>query len=110
MTTISFYLDEHDKLMGFEAKDHAGFANSGKDIVCSAISVLTINTINSFDELLHADVSLKSDETTGYIDFKVTDYDNESAQLLLKSLKLGLEGVCESYPKYLKLTNRRCKP
>ncbi|MCR5278850.1 MAG: ribosomal-processing cysteine protease Prp [Lachnospiraceae bacterium] len=110
MTTISFYLDEHDKICGFEAKNHAGYAASGKDIVCSAISVLTLNAINSFDELLHSNIEFKSDEGTGYMDFKVTDYDNESAQLLFKGLKLGLEGVQESYPKYLRLTNRRCKP
>ncbi len=107
MTTITFYLDEHERITGFEAKDHAGFKRAGKDIVCSAISVLTINTINSFDELLHADVKLDSDENKGYMEFRVTDYDNEKAQLLFQSLKLGLEGLQESYPKYLSLNYRR---
>ena len=30
-----------------EVKGHAGYAKRGEDIVCAAISVLTINTINS---------------------------------------------------------------
>ena len=107
MTTITFYLDDHERITGFEARDHAGYARSGKDIVCSAISVLTINTVNSFEELLHADMDFKSDEKTGFMELRVKDYDNESAQLLFKSLKLGLEGVQASYPRYLSLNYRR---
>ncbi len=110
MTNITFYLDDNDLCFGFEAKGHAGYGKYGSDIVCSAISVLTLNTVNSFTELLHSEVTFKGDDKTGDMEFKVTDYDNDSAQLLFRSLKLGLEGVHESYPKFMNISNRRCRP
>ena len=33
----------------FESKGHAGYAEEGHDIVCAAVSVLVINTVNSFE-------------------------------------------------------------
>ena len=55
MTKIIFFKD-NGKYIGFEAKGHSGFGFKGKDIVCSAISVLTINTINALTEINHEDV------------------------------------------------------
>ncbi|MCQ2520502.1 MAG: ribosomal-processing cysteine protease Prp [Lachnospiraceae bacterium] len=110
MTEISFYLDGEDRIFGFECEGHAGFAKFGKDIVCSAVSALTITTINSMDTLLEASCELISDEKRGYIDFRVNNYESESVQLLFKSYKLGLEEIERNYKKNVKLTNRRCKP
>ena len=33
--------------VGFSSKGHAGYADEGYDIICAAVSVLTVNTINS---------------------------------------------------------------
>ena len=34
------------EIVGFQTEGHAGYADAGSDIVCAAISVLVINTIN----------------------------------------------------------------
>ena len=34
---------------GFVSKGHAGYAEEGYDIICAAVSVLTVNTINSIE-------------------------------------------------------------
>ena len=34
---------------GFVVSGHAGFAKAGKDIICSAVSVLTVTTVNALD-------------------------------------------------------------
>ena len=110
MTTVTFFQDADNKITGFEADGHADFRKFGKDIVCSAISVLLTNTVNSIDELLSKEVSFEGDSNKGYMHFVVKDYDDEKVQLLFQSCILGLNGILDSYPKNLKLTNRRYIP
>ena len=57
--------------MGFKSKGHAGFADSGYDIICAGVSALVINFINSAEELCHAEYSLDTDEETGMIDYRL---------------------------------------
>ena len=38
MTTITIYKSDQGSYKGFTCKGHAGFADSGNDIVCAAIS------------------------------------------------------------------------
>ena len=35
--------------MGFDLEGHAGYSEAGTDIVCAAVSVLVINTINAVE-------------------------------------------------------------
>lgn len=107
MTEITFYRDNNNKITGFEASGHAGFARYQKDIVCASISALTITFINSLESILHIVPEVVSEERKGYMKVTVKDYDSEQVQLLFESLSLGLNGIQESYPKNLKLTNRR---
>ena len=51
MTDITIWKTPEGKYRGFECNGHADFAAYGKDVVCAALSVLTINTINSIDQL-----------------------------------------------------------
>ncbi len=108
MTTITFNLDENNLYTGFVAFGHAGYNKSfGKDIVCSAISALTINFINSVDELTDCTVNVETNDETGFMNVSLADYESEDVQLLFKSLVLGLKGIEKDFSKYLKLTNRR---
>ena len=107
MTEVTFYRDEENKIKGFEASGHAGFARYSKDIVCASISALTITFINSVESILNVVPDIVSDEKSGYMKVTIKEYNNEKVQLLFESLSLGLNGIQESYPKNLKLTNRR---
>ncbi len=78
---------------------HAGYAESGLDIICSAVSVLTQNAVNSIeaftDDAFQADV----DEKNGRLTVRFYDSVSEKTQLLLDSMVLGLESIEESYGK-----------
>ena len=110
MTEVTFYRDFNDNFYGFECSGHSGFARSGKDIVCAGISALTINFVNSVDRLTDGEPEVESDEKSGYLKVTVKGYEDEKVKLLFSSLRLGLNDIQENYSKYLKLTNRRCKP
>ena len=67
MTTITFTKSSTDSYKRVECSGHAGFADSGEDIVCAAISVLTINLINSLEKFTEDVFNLDQNEDDGYI-------------------------------------------
>ena len=49
MITVTIFKKEN-QFTGIKSVGHAGYADYGQDIVCSAVSVLLINTLNSIEE------------------------------------------------------------
>ena len=104
MTTITIIKSRNGNYKRVICEGHAGFADAGSDVVCSAISMLVINTINSLDELTNAPMEVSSNEENGFIDCLFTESLNEGSILLLDSMILGLQNVVSEYgTKYLKL-------
>ncbi len=87
--------------VSFTCKGHAGFMRKGKDIVCSAISILTINTANSIMTL--TDSKIRVDENDGFLSWEFEDAPTRDAMLLMDSLLIGLRSVEEEYENYLKI-------
>lgn len=101
MITISVYKNADGEMVGFRSTGHAGFAESGHDIVCAAVSALIINTVNSIETFTSETFELKEDE--GMIDFRIVSKPGNESTLLLNSLFLGLNGIREDYGKqYIK--------
>ena len=88
--------------VSFECKGHAGYMNKGRDIVCSAISMLTINTANSIMTL--TDTKITVDEKDGFISWRFEDVPGREATLLMDSLLIGLRSVEEEYKRFLTLS------
>ena len=65
MTTVTIYQNKNGIYKGFELSGHAGYAKSGADIVCAAISMLTTNTINSIETFTDDFFSYEENEETG---------------------------------------------
>ena len=63
MTTITFY-KTNGFYYGFEEQGHTGFAESGDDILCSALSAMTMLLINAIEVSYACDVDYKIDEAT----------------------------------------------
>jgi uncharacterized protein YsxB (DUF464 family) len=96
MITITIFQDQ-ESVTGFRCVGHAGYAESGNDIVCAGVSALVINTVNSIESLTDARYQLDTDETTGLIDFTLQDRAGHDAALLLNSMILGLQGIQTDY-------------
>ena len=104
MTRVTIYKNSKNECVGFQALGHAGYADEGEDIVCAAISILTINTMNAIETFTNATTSLIQDEEQAKIEFKVTNSTRETA-LLLNAMVLGLETVAKdkNYADYIDL-------
>ena len=91
MTKITIFRNQDQAFLGFDCLGHAGYAEEGEDIVCAGISALVINTINSLGVYTKEKFSTDSDEETGMITLRF------DADLLMKSLVLGLQGIQNTY-------------
>ena len=106
MINVTIFKDSSDMYRGFSLVGHAGYTESGNDIVCAAVSMLSTNTVNSIDELTEDKISCHVDEDTGLLSmsFNGKIISNES-KLLVDSLIIGLESVRESYgDTYIKIS------
>ena len=73
------------------------YKRQGEDIVCAGISALVINTINSLGVYTKEKFSTDSDEETGMITLRFDAPASHDADLLMKSLVLGLQGIQNTY-------------
>ena len=105
MISISIHRDSEGRAIGVCASGHAGFRRAGKDIVCAAISVLVINTINSIEALTEDAFRCDQDEKSATIDFVMTQEPSEQSLLLIQSLLIGIEWTQQNYgSKYITYT------
>ncbi|HHX61849.1 MAG TPA: ribosomal-processing cysteine protease Prp [Epulopiscium sp.] len=111
MIKINLHYNNQDALWCFVLEGHAGYADHGQDIVCAAVSMIAINTINSIDSFTQEPLLLDQDDKGGYIhctfpDIKVNKGSVE-ATLLLKSMVLGLNSIQEQYGKYIQIITNK---
>lgn len=97
MVRVSEYKNAAGKRAGFFCIGHAEFAEEGSDIVCAAISVLTMNAVNSIQAFTSDTFSYNEDPRRGMMDFKITSAVSDASALLLDSLFLGLSEIEEAY-------------
>ena len=77
------------------SEGHAEYAEAGEDIVCSAISILLINTANAIEQF--TDSFLGADSDDGVFSLVLTDHPDEKAKVLMDTLVLGLKSIEEEY-------------
>ena len=82
-------------LTGFRSEGHAGYAEEGYDIICAAVSVLSVNTVNSIEEFTEDEMDVISGD--GLIELKLDGSLSEEGQLLMQSFVLGIQSVQETY-------------
>ena len=63
MTTITFYKAD-GVYYGFEEQGHTGYGESGEDILCSALSAMTMLIINAIEVTYGCSVDYSIDEQT----------------------------------------------
>lgn len=88
---------EVDK-QGITVDGHAGYAESGYDIVCAAVSVLAQNLIVSLNEFTNDRITHVQHDGHVRVDFKDL---SERGQLLVDSFFIGICGIANAYPEYL---------
>lgn len=107
MIRVEFTLFD-GSIVNFSIKGHADLAEEGKDILCAAVSIYSINTINSLTEIVGVEdaLDIKADKGDLYLKIRyelMTDPQKEQAELLLRSMELAFKSLENEYNKYLKI-------
>ena len=106
MIFVKIFRNRLGEILGFRLTGHSGYAEEGSDIVCSAVSILTINTVNSIELFTSQGFLCDADEKNGgYLSFGLSDKGNmeQSAQLLLKTMVNGLRDIEKEYGSYISI-------
>ena len=111
MIKVTLYQkDNHVYRLHYE--EHAGYAEHGSDIVCAAVSMLTLNTLNAIEKFTDEPIKqLAYSEEKGLIDVefprrKSGEFEPE-AELLIRTLILGLIDTKEMYgEKYIQILKK----
>ena len=84
---------------------HAGYAKRGRpDILCAAVSALTIGTINSLEQLAGEKVAVTEDGQAGFLRCDFEGALQEKSVFLLDSMIFSLENLSREYgEKYLQI-------
>ena len=85
-------------------KGHAGYDEAGRDIICAAVSSLTLNMANSVEAFTEDGFDGSVEEETGHFIFRFTGDISPESKLLMDSLILGIKNIVETYgEEYIKI-------
>lgn len=99
---------DSDRIISFNLAGHADSDEYGKDIVCAAVSVLSISTVNGLDKVAHVKSVVNSDDVDGgFMEVSIPKADNHddevAAQAILLSFQNGMKDISRNYADYIKL-------
>ena len=109
MTKIVFFRSG-GVFYGFEEQGHAGFAEAGSDVVCAAISSMTMLVINTVEVAYDSNVDYDIDEGATRIrvrckaalpEFEADDYKRYAVSGIMMGYYCQLRDMLEEYADYL---------
>lgn len=81
-------------------RGHSGYAESGKDIVCAAVSALLQTTIKSVHDLTEDQIEYNLSPGNANIVYEDL---SERAKTLIDSFFIGICLIAEEYPDYIRV-------
>lgn len=102
--------NEQAEVEGIRITGHADFAEHGKDIVCAAVSGISIGMVNAIETMfgvqMHAD-----DDGDGKLDCRIPagldDPDKVAKiRLLMEAMVVSLKNVADEFPSYVRMKER----
>ncbi len=96
-------------ILGFSSAGHADYSEKGSDIICAAVSMLVINTLNSIEALLPEDAEkMVTQVEEGKIVVTFDEEPSEHAMILLEAMCIGLKDVLKEYgDKYINIAEAK---
>ncbi|WP_125546166.1 ribosomal-processing cysteine protease Prp [Levilactobacillus lindianensis] len=96
-----------NRINSFQITGHADSGEYGQDIVCAAVSVLAISTVNGLQRVASIPVQVDNrDQAGGFLEVtlppKLEATTELKGQTLLQSFEDGLKDVAENYADFVK--------
>ena len=101
MIRAILWRDAGGQYTGYQLEGHAGWADSGEDIVCAAASVLSITCLNALESVAGLVPEVAGGDNGSLrvrLPAKLTDAQRHDAQVLMGFLRQGLHDLSTDYP------------
>jgi hypothetical protein len=92
---------KHQRIYVFKVTGHALSAPYGEDLVCAGVSAIVTGAANAFDPK-----GIRIHLQEGKADFQVDDVENSHHQTILELMKIQLQTIVESNPKYIQMNEK----
>ena len=104
MTRCEFFT-ENDRITGFSVSGHSGYAESGADIVCAAISAVVTMAEATINDVCgaKAKVRVKDADARITLTLPASCDEEESVQAVLAGMLLTLCSLRDDYPDYIEV-------
>jgi hypothetical protein len=98
------------EIRAFEMTGHAGSGPYGFDLVCAAVSAVSIGTINAAAVLAEADLDIKQGDKGGYLYVNIPESlptkNMEKLQLLFEGMMISLKSIEAEYGEFIQVHNK----
>ena len=104
MTRCEFFTED-DRITGFSVSGHSGYAESGSDIVCAAISAVVSMAEATINDICgaKAKVRVKEEDARITLTLPTSCDEEETVQAVLAGLLLYLCNLRDEYPDYIEV-------
>jgi uncharacterized protein len=103
MIKVMIKKDQAGSIRGFDVTGHAGYADAGNDIICSAVSVTAYTAAGALEDL--AGLSRCFSESDGHMIIGLPDgmsaQQESTAAVILETTAIGFKQIELSYGKYV---------
>lgn len=110
MTRVVVCRDERG-VRSLTVSGHSGYAESGQDIVCAAVSTLVTTCANAMESVAGLEPLVSQDEAAAEISVALppalSPEQEHDAQVVFRTVLQGLRDVAHEYPKHLKINDGR---
>ena len=96
---------DDDRITGFSVSGHSGYAESGSDIICAAITAVVTMAEATINDVCgaKAKVRVKSDTARITLTLPASCDEEESVQAVLAGMMLTLCSMRDDYPDYIEV-------
>ena len=104
MTRCEFFVED-ERITGFSVSGHSGYAESGSDIVCAAISAVVAMTEATINDICgaKAKVRVKDEQARITLTLPATCEEEDTIQAVLAGLMVYLINLRDQYSDYIEV-------
>ena len=104
MTKCEFFTED-DRITGFAVSGHSGYAESGQDIICAAISAVVSMAEATINDVCgaKAKVRVKDEDARITLTLPASCDEEETVQAVLAGMLVTLCNLRDDYPDYIEV-------
>lgn len=94
-------------ITGYKVSGHAGYAEEGSDIICSAVSALTQSPVYGLEKHLKLKPSYAVNREDGVLEVALNSAPTDMTQAILMTMFYGVESIARQCPQYVRIKEHR---